>query len=241
MIRCLITLFLAAFASLETAADDAVSERLKAKVQQVFDDTTVTSVSPSPIKGVYEIMLGPSLIYMSEDGRYVMHGDIIDLDRRINLSDQTRALARKDVFNRLDPHDYVEFAPRKPDLKKTLYVYTDIDCTYCRKMHREIGELNKAGIAIRYLAFPRSGLEGASFKKAAAVWCSADRKKAMTAAKAGNPVYAKSCDHPVAEQFDMGQAMGVSGTPAVYTDEGEQIGGYIPAAELINMLQAGKI
>ena len=241
MMKCLVMLFFAAAVSLEAAADDAVTERLKAKVQQFFDDTTVTSVSPSPIKGIYEIMLGPSLIYMSEDGRYVMRGDIIDLDKRVNVSDEKRASARKDVFNRLDPHDYVEFAPRKPDLKKTLYVYTDVDCTYCRKMHREMAELNKAGIAIRYLAFPRSGLEGDSFKKAAAVWCSADRKKAMTAAKAGKPVYAKSCDHPVAEQFGMGQAMGISGTPAVYTDEGEQIGGYIPAAELINMLQAGKI
>ena len=170
-----------------------------------------------------------------------MRGDIIDLDERVNVSDEKRASARQDVFSRLRPHDYVEFAPRKPDHKTTLYVYTDVDCTYCRKMHSEVAELNKAGIAIRYLAFPRSGLQGASFQKATAVWCSPDRQKAMTAAKAGKPVYAESCDDPVAEQFDMGQAMGVSGTPAVYTDEGEQIGGYIPAAELISRLQAGKI
>jgi thiol:disulfide interchange protein DsbC len=108
-------------------------------------------------------------------------------------------------------------------------------------MHREVPELNKAGIAVRYLAFPRSGLEGESFKKAAAVWCSADRQKAMTAAKQGKSVSAKTCENPVAKQFNLGQAMGVSGTPAVYTADGEQIGGYIPAAELIQMMQHGKI
>ena len=223
----------------ETAVADGVNERLKAKIGDFFEGSEVTSISPSPIKGLYEVMLGPAIFYVSEDGRYLMRGDMFDLNKRRNLSDAKRALARKQVFDTLTANELVEFSPSKP--KAALYVYTDIDCAYCRKMHREVPQLNKAGIAVRYLAFPRSGLKGESFKKAAAVWCSADKQKAMTAAKQGKPVHASSCKHPVAEQFSLGQAMGVSGTPAVYTADGEQIGGYVPAAELIEMMRNGKI
>lgn len=241
MSRCLLLVFVVTFGAAQAAIAEPVEERLRARIQLLFDDTEVTSVTPSPIPGVYEVMLGPSLIYMSKDGRYVLRGDMLDLDQRVNVSDQKRALARKQSFESLDAGQFVEFPAAGGKVRKTLYVYTDIDCAYCRKMHREVPQLNEAGISVRYLAFPRSGLKGESFKKAAAVWCSADRRKAMTEAKAGKNISAKTCKNPVASQFNLGQAMGVSGTPAVYTDAGEQIGGYVPAAELIAMVRDGKI
>ena len=237
--RHLPIVFIVGLLCAETAVAEGLNERLKATISEFFDGAKVTSVSPSPINGVFEVILEQSVFYMSEDGRYLIRGDLYDLAERRNLSDAKRALARKQVFDTLTANEFVEFSPSKP--KAALYVYTDIDCGYCRKMHREVPQLNKAGIAVRYLAFPRSGLAGESFKKAAAVWCAADRRKAMTAAKQGKPVHASSCKHPVAEQFSLGQAMGVSGTPAVYTADGDQIGGYVPAAELIQMMRDGKI
>lgn len=219
---------------------EPLKERITARMAEIFGDAKVTGISPSPIPGVYEVMLGPSVIYMSEDARYVLRGDLLDLEKRANLTDGKRAEARRDAFGTMDAAKYIEF-PAKGAAKKVLYVYTDIDCGYCRKMHSEVPKLNAAGIGVRYLAFPRSGLEGESFKKAAAVWCSTDRQSAMTSAKAGKNVSAKTCEHPVAEQFELGQAMGVSGTPAVYTDEGRQIGGYVPAGELIDMVNNDRL
>ena len=239
MMRRLPIILIVGFLWTNSAAADAMSERLETKIRGFFKEGEVSSISPSPIKGLYEVMLGPAVLYVSEDGRYAMRGDMFDLEDRRNLTNQKRALARKQVFNTLMANEFVEFSPTKP--KTTLYVYTDIDCAYCRKMHREVPTLNKAGIAIRYLAFPRSGLEGESFKKIAAVWCSANKQRAMTEAKQGKPVKASDCKNPVAEHFNLGQAMGVSGTPAVYSASGKQIGGYVPAAELIQMMQSGEI
>jgi thiol:disulfide interchange protein DsbC len=220
-----------------TAAADSTTELIRGRMAKLFPADEVTSVAPAPVAGLYEVMLGASLFYMSEDGRYVVRGDLIDLDSKVNISDQRRALARELAFKGLDSDDLITFLPASGEVRETLYVYTDIDCGYCRKMHLEVDELNSAGIAVSYLAFPRSGLQGESFDKAAAVWCSANRQEALTAAKAGKKVSAETCDSPVAAQFELGRSMGVSGTPAVYTAAGQQLGGYVPAKDLIKLVE----
>ena len=228
------------WSSLAIAADP-VEDKIRARMTQLFPEDTVTAINPSPVAGVHEVMLGASLFYITGDGRYVLRGDLIDLDTRQNLSNVRRAEARKLAFADLDENDLIEFAPAAGKTQVKLFVYTDIDCGYCRKLHQEVPELNAAGIAIGYLAFPRSGLSGESFDKISAVWCSDDRRKALTAAKSGEPVTAPSCENPVAEQFAMGQAMGVGGTPAMFTRDGQELGGYIPAKRLIKMLADGKL
>lgn len=242
MKRTYVTALLAALALFGGAARaDEVSERLAARMSKLFPKERVTDIAPSPVPGLYEIMVGASLFYISADGRYVVHGDLIDLDTRSNVSDQRRAVARKQIFESMDDKSFIDFPSTQKETKKTLYVFTDIDCAYCRKMHSEIGRLNDAGIRVRYLAFPRTGLKSASYDKAAAVWCAPNRQEALTQAKLGMPINAPECDNPVAKEFEMGQAMGVTGTPSVYTDKGKPIGGYVPAEEVIKMVNDGKI
>ncbi len=224
-----------------TAQAQDVSERLAARMTKLFPKEKVTEVTPAPIPGLYEVLVGASLFYVSADGRYVVHGDLIDLDAHVNVSDQRRSEARKQVFETMDAKGYIEFPSKAKATKKTLYVFTDIDCAYCRKMHSEVGRLNDAGIAIRYLAFPRTGIKGPSFDKAVAVWCASNRQKALTQSKLGMAVDSPKCDNPVAKEYELGNSMGVSGTPSVYTDQGKHIGGYVPADELIKMVDEGKI
>ncbi|MGH8597962.1 MAG: thioredoxin fold domain-containing protein [Gammaproteobacteria bacterium] len=226
--------------SLSASADPALEKLLAERLRAVIPDAEITSVKPAPLNGLYEVMLGPTVLYMTGDGRYALRGDIFDLDARANLTDSRRSEARAVAFHAQDD-SAIEFAPANGKSSHTLYVFTDIDCGYCRKMHQEISKLNSAGIAVRYLAFPRSGLNGDSFRKAVAVWCAADRKKALTEAKLGKDLGTSSCDNPVTAQYNLGQAVGVRGTPAVFLDNGEEIGGYLPAAELIQMFGAGRI
>jgi thiol:disulfide interchange protein DsbC len=220
---------------------DEVEQRLIARMADMFPGEKVTEISRSPITGLYEVMVSGGVFYLSADARYIVHGDLIDLDKRQNLSSRRREIARKDTFAGLEPKDFVEFAAPANATKKILYVFTDIDCGYCRKLHNEMAELNSGGISVRYLAFPREGLKGKSFDKAVAVWCSADRRQAMNQAKRGEAVVSPKCDNPVAREFELGQTIGVNGTPAVYTDAGRQLGGYVPAKELLRMLAAGEI
>ncbi|MGR8918710.1 MAG: DsbC family protein [Gammaproteobacteria bacterium] len=235
--RLLLTFVLVAVAAQPVPAAGGDEAAIRARLSKMFPDEDVTGVTETAVPGMYEVMLGASVLYMSGDGRYALRGDLIDLEERVNLSDRRRREARREVFARLDPDELVRFEPAEGPVKEMLYVFTDIDCGYCRKMHREVKALNEAGIAVGYLAFPRSGLKGESYDKAEAVWCAKDRRQAMTDAKAGKSVKSKQCDNPVAEQYRLGIAMGVNGTPAVYTADGTSIGGYVPAAELVKLVK----
>ncbi|MGE0336237.1 MAG: DsbC family protein [Gammaproteobacteria bacterium] len=239
MRKLLAIMFFGLFVLDAAAADANLQKQLETKLRTVIPDASITRVTPGPIPGLYEVMLGASVLYMSGDGRYVFRGDIFDLKSKDNLTGQVREQARVAAFRAQDAFS-IEFAPTGP-VEHTLYVFTDIDCGYCRKMHQEVGKLNAAGIAVRYLAFPRTGLDGESFKKAVSVWCADDQKAALTAAKLGQGLAARTCKNPVATQYELGQSVGVHGTPAVFTADGREIGGYIPAGELIKMFELGEI
>ena len=220
-------------------ADDALNAKLTARLRTVLPDAAITSVKPAPVPGLYEVMLGPTVLYMTPDARYVFKGDLIDLTDRLNITDARRTQARVAAFQALGPDSAIVFPATGGKARHAIYVYTDIDCGYCRKMHKEINKLNEAGITVNYLAFPRTGLDSESYDKAVAVWCAADRKSALTEAKAGKKIQSAKCDNPVAKHFHLGEAMGVHGTPSVFSESGNELGGYIPAQELINIVEQG--
>jgi thiol:disulfide interchange protein DsbC len=136
---------------------------------------------------------------------------------------------------RFDKPSCFIFSPANPKYRVT--VFTDIDCGYCRKLHAQIADYNKAGISIEYLFFPRAGVGSESFDKAVSVWCASDRRKALTDAKLDKPVASKTCTNPVRMDYDLGQRIGVDGTPAVYMTDGSYIGGYLSVQDMLARLE----
>lgn len=222
-----------AFAADVQQAEKNIQEQFKASAP----DVRVTSVKPSPLSGWYEVTLGAKLVYVSEDGRYVFAGELMDLKEQRNLTDGPSMAARGAALKAVDGKA-IEFAPAGKT-EHVLYVFTDTDCAYCRKMHTEVNELNAAGIAVRYLAFPRAGIESRTYDTMVSVWCSPDRKQALTDAKAGKDLPKLTCDNPVRETFELGKSMGVRGTPAVMLENGVEIGGYVPAQKIIEHFKGG--
>jgi thiol:disulfide interchange protein DsbC len=200
-------------------------------------DVKLEAVQPSPIPGLYEIRSGSDVGYVSVDGRFYVDGDIFDMETKDNLTETRRQQGRLDLLSKVSDTDAIVFAPSGP-IRHTLTVFTDVDCTYCRRMHQEIAELNRLGIRVRYLMFPRNGPDSDSWHKAEAVWCSVDRRDALTRAKRGENVKASDCKAPVAEQYALGNEMGIRGTPGIITDKGEYLAGYMPAARLGEYLSA---
>ncbi len=208
-----------------------VRAALKAAVPQ----STPDSLTASPFPGMYEAVFGSQVLYISSDGRYLLEGDLFDLKTRTNLSEGKRQAGRAKVVNDIDPKTMIAFAAENP--KYTVSVFTDIDCGYCRKLHREMAEYNKLGITMRYLAFPRSGVDTESYHKAVSVWCAADRKTAMTEAKSGATPAKRECDNPVQEHMAAARAVGVTGTPTLVLDSGRVIPGYVEPQRLLQMLE----
>lgn len=202
-------------------------------------DLEYSRVQLSPIPGLYAVQIigGPTL-YVTEDGKYFVAGELFGVERGqfVNIEEQARAKERLKLMAQVDKSDQIVFAP-KGETKAVVHVFTDVDCGYCQKLHQEIEDFNALGIEVRYLAYPRAGVNSASADKLATAWCADDPKATMTKLKWREPVAIKTCsDHPVAEHYRLGQLVGVSGTPNMVTEDGYMIGGYLPAKDLAKRL-----
>jgi thiol:disulfide interchange protein DsbC len=225
------------------AAEQASKEALDpaAVIAAKLPGIDARQIQPAPIPGVYEISFGTNIAYVSADGRYLLRGDLIDLDSDLNLTEQRRAAARSEQLIGLGEDKMIVFGPPAQEAKHEITVFTDIDCGYCRKLHQEMAQLNALGVRVRYVFYPRSGPGSESWKKAEEVWCAADRNSALTAAKAGQAVDSESCGStPISEEWQLGQTFGVRGTPAIITADGALIAGYLPAPQLVARLESEK-
>jgi thiol:disulfide interchange protein DsbC len=175
-------------------------------------------------------------MYVSAEGRYLLRGNLIDLDQRQDLTEQTRSRARREALSKVDESEMIVFSPTSKKPRHTITVFTDVDCPYCRKLHSEIDEYTNAGIKVRYLMFPRMGKNSPSYYKAVNVWCAKDRNEALTEAKQGKELPKRTCKNPVQSQMELGQLIGVNGTPATVLENGEMVPGYRPAKEMVRLL-----
>ncbi len=193
-------------------------------------------VRTTPVPGIYEFRQGAQLVYVTADGRFGFAGDLYRLADRANLSDVRRRELRLGLLSAVPESSMVVFAPAAP--KYTITVFTDVDCTYCRALHKQIAEYNRLGVKVRYMFFPRSGPNTESWSKAEQVWCSADRRAALTQAKLGGALTAAVCKpNPIADQYALGRAIGLTGTPGIVTESGDLLPGYAPPDELLQELQ----
>ncbi|MDH5191114.1 MAG: thioredoxin fold domain-containing protein [Gammaproteobacteria bacterium] len=201
----------------------------------LFPGTKPDSVGESVMPGMYEVVYGAQVAYVSDDGRFVIRGDILDLKQGKNISEDSRRNARLNVLAGLDEKDMIVFSPEKP--KHTISVFTDIDCGYCRKLHQNMSKYNEFGIKVRYLSYPRAGIDTPSYKKAVSVWCSEDRKKAITEAKGGKAIPSSECKDPVKQHIAAAEKIGLQGTPLIILDDGKMYPGFVPPDKLIHLLE----
>ena len=219
MYKTIPSLMLAAclLAPLSSAAEESVEASIAAKLQQARPDLKVDSVRPSVATGLYEVTLaaGP-VVYATADGDFFVLGDLfaVNIEGLTNLSEKQRDLARKELLAEVKAEDMIIFSP-EGEVKGQVTVFTDVDCFYCQKLHREVPAMNEAGIEVRYLAYPRAGVGSDAYRKIASAWCAENPRQAITALKNRQQIPENVCPgNPVAEQFMLGQKAGVRGTPA---------------------------
>ena len=214
----------------------AVPADVRAKVVAKLPGAHAEDVAFSPIPGIYEVTMGAVIVYVSEDGKYLLSGNVYDLDTQANLTASRRNAVRAKALASVREDQMIIFSPAKP--KMTVTVFTDIDCGFCRKFHSQMAELNKAGIRVRYMAYPRTGPDTESWHKAEAVWCSSDRKDSLTRAKRGEVIKSKACgDAAIKAQYQLGDDLGVEGTPAIFTQSGDYVGGFLTPDQLLQTTQ----
>ncbi|CAI3789596.1 Thiol:disulfide interchange protein DsbC [Pseudomonas sp. MM227] len=226
-----------ALASTFAVADPAAEQAIRKTLQTLQLEVPIESVAASPLNGLYEVKLkGGRVLYASADGQFVMQGYLFQIQdgKPVNLTEKTERLAIAKTVNAIPVADTVVY-PAVGETKSHITVFTDTTCPYCHKLHAEVPELNRMGVEVRYVAFPRQGLKSAGDEQLQAVWCSKDRKAAMDKMVSGDTIKAPSCANPVARQFELGQSIGVTGTPAIVLENGQVIPGYQPAANVAKL------
>jgi len=216
-----------------------VADKLRAALEVPGMGLTVDTVSSSEIPGLYQVQFinGP-LVYSSADGQFFIVGDMYTVQggKYVNLAEKRRDGERAAMLAAIAEEDMIVFSPEgKP--KGQITVFTDVTCFYCQKLHKEVPELNKRGVEVRYLAYPRAGVDSDGFRQLASAWCADNPQEALTKLKNRQSVPENVCDgNPIAAQFQLGQEMGVRGTPAIVMQDGTMIPGYQSAEDVVAAL-----
>ena len=210
--------------------------RVREVLRQLNPAIKVDRIAAAPMAGFREVVANGQVVYVSDDGKYLFQGGLLDVANRKDMSEAAMAKVRGDVLKTLPLADRIVFSPVGTPKHKVV-VLTDVECGYCRKFHSEIAEYTKRGIEVEYMAFPRAGLGSADYRKMVSVWCADDRKKALTDAKNDRAVPSKACTTPVDMQYNAGLRMGLTGTPMILTTDGQFVGGYLPPDALLQRVQ----
>jgi thiol:disulfide interchange protein DsbC len=208
------------------------------KLRQAFPGIPVGSIEPSPVPGMFQVQVEGDWLTISADGRFVFAGEIFELRDAgaVSLIEERQKAVRVPGIAALEADQLVTFPA--DEQKAEIYVFTDVTCGYCRQLHRQMADYNSLGITVHYLAFPRGGMKSGAARMLSDIWCSPNPQLAMTEAKLDKPLSQTpiDCDSPVASQYELGELFGVRGTPAVFTADGEQLGGYLPPAKMAQEL-----
>ena len=198
----------------------------------------IVAIKETPLPQIFEVELNTGeLLYSDISGDYLFAGDLYQTTNSglMNLSSKTRQLRTAERINAIPEDQMIVYSP-EDETKATLTVFTDVDCTYCRALHKDVEALVAKGIEVRYLAYPRGGEAAGSYEKMISVWCSQDRHKSLTQAKNGQNLPARDCETPVLEHYELGNQIGISGTPALIFPDGRLIPGYMDVDRLVAML-----
>ena len=229
--------FILIFSVSVSASQDNIREGLK---NILPDGAVIELIEPSPIPGIYAVYYGDlQPIYVTQDGSFFIYGDIykINVNSISNITEKSIAERRKLILQNIPSEELISF--KSSNEQFSVIVFTDVDCGYCRKLHNQIDEYNSLGISINYAAFPRSGLGTSAFTKMVGAWCSNNPKDSMTKLKNNLTLDISFCENqPVSKQYIIGKKLGVDGTPAIFSMDGEIFPGYIEPEELLLRLKS---
>ncbi len=223
-------IFLLALLAGPVAGAQSDLDQVRANLAKSFPEAAKGELRPAPLPGFYELVLDAKVYYVSVDGKHLFLGDIVDVQSRANLTENARQTLAKRLIDAIGEKEMIVIAPK--EIRTTITVFTDVDCPYCAKLHKDVPELNRNGIKVRYLLYPRAGKNSETWRRSVAVWCASDRVKAIGIAKNGGQLDIKTCANPVDSHYRLGERLDINGTPTIFLENGRKIPGYVPAAQL---------
>ena len=219
----------------------ADEENLKNKIAKILPQgLPINFIETSLLPDFYVVNVANNqILYVSKSFEFVLAGEVIQLKEGqiTSLNDKYQTKLVKNILSTINSKESINFVSNKEKYKLT--IFTDISCGYCRLLHSEIDSYLKEGLTINYLAFPRDGLNGSVYKDMMSAWCSKNPKQSLTMLKNGEEIEELQCNNPVSDHFRKGSLLGITGTPTIILEDGRKFSGYIPANELIKIIENG--
>jgi thiol:disulfide interchange protein DsbC len=225
-----------------SSTEDAALQNLRSRLTESLEVASnnqlqIIALKYSAMPNIVEVEISTGeILYSDIDGEFLFAGDLFQASPAglVNLSSKTRQIRIQERVSAIPEDDMIIFTPQLT--KASITVFTDVDCTYCRALHRDLEQLNDLGIEVKYVAYPRGGEQAESYSKMISVWCSDDRKKSLTQAKNGQNLPQFECDNPVLDHYAIGNAIGITGTPAIVLPDGQVVPGYMDSERLAALL-----
>lgn len=196
-----------------------------------FNEIGIKSVEATSIDDLKLVVLdNDQIVFMSEDGKVLITGQMMNLQSGENLTVAIENRLRRDKLATALPVGLFEFPAENETDRIT--VITDIDCTYCRRLHNELAQINARGIGVQYLMMPRSGLNTASHEKAVSAACSPSPEQTLTTAMQGELPAKQQCDNSIDQQFELARSLRINATPAIIFESGRMINSYLTPEQI---------
>jgi thiol:disulfide interchange protein DsbC len=194
----------------------------------------------TPVRGITEVRVNNEFIYLSEDGRYAFTGHMIDLVDGTDLTETSQAMETRELIGTYPEDEFVVYPARGKELTK-LTIFTDTSCGFCRKMHREVPELQANGVTVRFVPYPRRGLDSRGFRGLRSIWCAEDPVIALNRyiedrlfPELDDPD--KCTGNAVKSGYELGNRIGITGTPLLVFENGEKLKGYKSADKVLDKM-----
>jgi thiol:disulfide interchange protein DsbC len=238
-ISAVFTLILGGLFLCTSVQAESTLAQIEAKIAERLPGIAISSLDNTPIPGLYELVSDGQIYYVDESAEYLVDGNLIRLGDRANLTDSRLGGIHLSLIEAIGEENMLIYEPEKPSTR-SITVFTDISCGYCRRLHAELHNLLDSGVRVRYLLFPRAGLGSQGYKDLESVWCADNPQEAMTNAKAGGEIEPKSCPNPIEQHVALAERLGLRGTPLIYTDGGQKIPGYREASALASLVKSSE-
>ena len=214
-------------------------EEIERNIQKILPSGfEINFIEQSEVPNFYVVnVLNNQILYVSYDYKFVFAGDLIGIQDEgiVSINDKYKTKFTQKLISTIKPGESIDFISEKERYR--IKVFTDVSCAYCRLFHSEIEEYLEKGITIQYLGFPRDGLEGKVFNNMQSAWCSNNKKQSLTKLKLGEEIKKELCQNPIREHFRIGSLIGITGTPTIVLDDGRKFSGYIPADQIIKLIE----